>query len=178
MDMPEIDNKVHREQITRQYDLLRGDFKLKMQIFVECINGFSLDAYWNAKAQAAMTEETKPKQKKAPKSKQQPKKASTTISDANTARPKSSKASGKVEIDTTRVRNASLYRAILDWRSEVARERKMPPAYIMSMKAVIGLSNLEPTMQEELLAIPGIGPKTVAEHGTDLLELVATHRRK
>lgn len=190
IDMPEIDNKVHREQIQRQFDLLQNDFTMKMQVFVACLNGFSLDAYWNAKAAAAMTEETKPKRKKSPKTPKPPKaigvqntSGASPTSPANPATPKPSatknarSTAAKVEIDTTRVRNASLYRAILDWRTEVSRERKLPPAYIMAMKAVIGLSNLAPRTPEELASIPGIGPKTIEAHGADLLELVAAHSR-
>ncbi len=192
MEVPEIDNRQHREQIQRQYELLHSDYDLKMQIFVACINGFTLDAYWNAKAQSAMTEETKPRTRRTTG---RTSKASTRTT---AARPitaagmagkastppasqdvgaKSRRGTAKADIDYSRITNPTLYKAILSWRNEVARERKMPPAYIMSMKAVIGMTNLQPLTPEELQAIPGIGPKTIADHGADLLEIVASHRR-
>ena len=206
-DLPEIDNKAHREQLTRQFELLQGDFALKMQVFVACLNGFSLDAYWNAKAAAAMTEDTKPRRRR---ERQRANKTAAVpgavpgafppgpapvpgafppgpapvpgafppgpaaVPGAFPPGPKPKpRAAAKTAIDTSRVRNATLYRAILDWRNEVASERKLPPAYIMPMKAVIGLANLAPRTPEELASIPGIGAKTVANHGAELLEIVA-----
>ncbi len=195
-EMPEVDNKQTREQLTRQLQLLQADYTEKMSIFTACLQGFTLDAYWNAKAQTAMTEDTKPARRtRTSKASKAAKPAHSLIrqegqgaaprpsggglegaSVPHTAPTKKSTSKSKVDIDYSHIRNGRLYKAILTWRSDVAAERKLPPAYVMPMKAVIGIANLEPTMQEELLAIPGIGPKTVAEHGPDLLELVATHR--
>ena len=163
-----------------------------MQIFVACINGFSLDAYWNAKAQSAMTEETTPKARRQTARAAKPAPTAGTdkpsrptreggnsglVGPTDEHRPKPSSRAAKVDIDYSRITNPTLYRAILAWRNEVARERKMPPAYIMPMKAVIGITNLEPLTPEELQSIPGIGPKTITDHGADLLETVAAHRR-
>ena len=191
-EMPEIDNRQTREQLTRQYELLRSDYTEKMQIFVACLDGFTLDAYWNAKAQTAMTEETKPKAQRKRASKKTKKEAAPTaatsstvsvdsdipaaIATTTTPPAKKSRRAPKADIDFSRITNPTLYRAIIDWRAAVAREKHLPPAYIMSMKAIIGLTNLAPTTPEQLLSIPGIGPKTAADHGPDLLETIRKHR--
>ena len=47
----------------------------------------------------------------------------------------------------------------------------------MPIRTVIALTNAQPDTPEALLAVPGIGDKTAADHGSDLLEIVARHRR-
>ena len=42
----------------------------------------------------------------------------------------------------------------------------------MPIRTVIGIANTQPLTKEDLLAIPGIGDKTVQEYGAELLELV------
>ena len=83
----------------------------------------------------------------------------------------------KADVDTSAIHNPNLYRAIIDWRRAVAKERSMPPAYIMPLRTIIAITNACPATPDELGSIFGIGPKTIAEHGADLLEIVATHRR-
>ena len=83
----------------------------------------------------------------------------------------------KVDVDYSAIHNPTLYHHLLDRRKALASERHMPPAYIMNLKTIIGITNMQPRTPEELLAIPGIGNKTASEHGADLLEIVATHAR-
>jgi hypothetical protein len=47
----------------------------------------------------------------------------------------------------------------------------------MSIRTVIGITNLQPRTTEELLSIPGIGPKTANDFGPDILEIVAAYRQ-
>lgn len=166
LNLPEIDNARTREQITNEYNILRGAYDEKMAIFTACLSDFSLDAYWNAKAKAAMVDEPKPQRKARTKKAAEPKAPTPKKASAN-----------KVAIDYERVRNSTLYHALLEWRKQTARQRKLPDAYIMSISAVIGISNLQPRTPDELLSIPGIGKKTLQEYGADLLELVATHAK-
>ena len=183
-ELPEVDNARGREQIEREFQFLKTDFDQKMNIFIACLSEFSLDAYWDAKARASMTEDTAPKKKSSPRRRGASRAA---IGDAGSSAsdglqtaptPKSSRSrTPKAAVDTSVVRNPSLYRAIIDWRRDVARERKMPPAYVMPIRTVIALTNAQPDTPEALLAVPGIGDKTAADHGPDLLEIVARHRR-
>ena len=133
LNLPEIDNARTREHITNEYNILRGAYDEKMAIFTACLSDFSLDAYWNAKAKAAMVDEPKPQRKARTKKAAEPKAPTPKKASAN-----------KVAIDYERVRNSTLYHALLEWRKQTARQRKLPDAYIMSISAVIGISNLQP----------------------------------
>ncbi|MBQ9286681.1 MAG: AAA family ATPase [Bacteroidaceae bacterium] len=166
LELPEIDNTRTREQISGEYAILRSAYDEKMAIFTACLNDFSLDAYWNAKAKAAMAEEPQPQRKS--------RKRKTTEPKPERPRKASTK---KASIDYDRVRNATLYRALLDWRKQTARERKLPDAYVMPISTIIGITNMQPHTPDELLSIPGIGKKTLTDYGAELLELVATHAR-
>ena len=165
-DLPEVDNARIREQITNEHGILRTAYEEKMSIYTSCLNEFSLDAYWNAKAKAAMIEEPKPKRKPRVAKVQEPKTERT-----RKTRPT------KAVIDYERIRNSTLYRALLDWRNLTARERKLPIGYIMAVQTIIGIANLQPRTPDELLTIPGIGKKTVQDYGADLLEIVARHAK-
>ncbi len=164
LQLPEIDNARTRAQITNEYTILQSAYDEKMAIFTACLTDFSLEAYWNAKAKAAMTEETTPSRKTRTKKAAEPKLPS-----------EKKKSPKKTDIDYGRIRNATLYHALLEWRQLTARERKLPLAYIMPLHTIIGISNMQPRTPDELLSIPGIGKKTVQDYGADLLELVATH---
>ena len=65
-----------------------------------------------------------------------------------------------------------MYRRLLDWRKRVAVERHLPASYIMPLRTVIAITNTAPADLDELLDIPGVGPKTASEYGADLLALV------
>lgn len=164
-DLPEVDNARGKEQLEREFQLLRTDFDQKMNTFIACLNEFSLDAYWDAKARASMTEETSLK-KKARKPRT-PKAATKATASSSTA-PAGSRAAA--------TKNPALYRAILNWRHAVATQRHIPPTYVMPIRTIIALANEQPQTPEDLRDIPGIGAKTMTDHGPDLLEIIARHR--
>ncbi len=164
VDLPEIDNARTREMIASEYQILKASYDEKMEIFVNSLNDFSLEAYWNAKAKTAMTDEQKPQRKarasrKAESKERQPKKTNVR----------------KATIDYETIHNPTLYKALLTWRQQTARERKLPVSYIMPINTVIGITNLMPRTTDELLSVPGIGKKTLQDYGADLLELVASN---
>ena len=142
-DLPEVDNARIREQITNEHGILRTAYEEKMSIYTSCLNEFSLDAYWNAKAKAAMIEEPKPKRKPRVAKVQEPKTERT-----RKTRPT------KAVIDYERIRNSTLYRALLDWRNLTARERKLPIGYIMAVQTIIGIANLQPRTPTNCLPYP------------------------
>ena len=167
-ELPEIDNTRGREQLEKELSALRTAFAEKMSIFIACLNEFSLDAYWDAKAKASMTEEVTHKRKaktRKPPSSLPLKGESGHLTSAE------EKASSQTD-STSSIHNQALYRRILAWRKEVAAERKMPASYIMPIRTVIGITNLAPRTLEALMSVPGVGKKTVAAYGPDLLEIV------
>ena len=157
-ELPEIDNARVRDMIHNEYSLLHTDFDEKMAIYIACMNDFSLKAYWDAKAHAAMTEDT------AGKTRKRTRKA--TAGDKTATR--TSSTSGDAS-------DSPLYHSLLDWRRQQARERHLPPHYILSLKALLAIAESAPTDIDELLTLPGIGPKTASEYGADLLALVRQH---
>lgn len=164
-DLPEVDNARGKEQLEREFQLLRTDFDQKMKTFIACLNEFSLDAYWDAKARASMTEETSLKKKAR---KPRTPKAATKTTASSSAAPAGSRAAA--------TKNPALYRAILNWRHAVATQRHIPPTYVMPIRTIIALANEQPQTPEDLRDIPGIGAKTMTDHGPDLLEIIARHR--
>ena len=166
-ELPEIDNARGKEQMEREFQLLKTDFDQKMNIFIACIAEFSLDAYWDAKAKASMTEDTTPKKKS---------RKSRTAKATSTSSPKTLLSDTSSSGSSKSVQNQALYQAILEWRRNVATQRHLPPSYIMPIRTVIALSNEQPLTPEALHAIPGIGEKTMSDHAPDLLEIVARHR--
>ena len=159
-ELPEIDNVRVREQVQNEYHLLHTAFDEKMSVFIACMNDFSLNAYWDAKAHASMTEDTAPK----------PRKSVRRKSTVQKAEKRGEKHAAPASSDT--IRDDALYRRLLAWRQQMARERHLPPPYILGLKALIGIANAQPTHLDELLDIPGIGPKTASEYGAELLALV------
>ena len=46
----------------------------------------------------------------------------------------------------------------------------------MPIRTIIALANEQPQTPEDLRDIPGIGAKTMTDHGPDLLEIIAQYR--
>ena len=59
------------------------------------------------------------------------------------------------------------------WRRKRAREMGVPPYVILIDRSLLALAARRPATEEELLAIPGIGPTKAARHGAELLALVS-----
>ncbi|MBO4907391.1 MAG: AAA family ATPase [Bacteroidaceae bacterium] len=179
MDVPAVDNKVHAEQLQREFDFLKSDYQLKMDIFTACVAQFSLDAFWNAKARAAMTEDTAPRRRssttrtaKRTTSKGDSTKRRTAKDKANEQSLDKPTADKQPAAEITDIQNPAIYKAIINWRNSVAKEKKLPASYILPLRTVIALANQRPSTPEALLAIPGIGKKTKEQYGAELLEIV------
>lgn len=161
--LPEIDNKTHKEQLEREFQLLEADYTMKMTLFTRfSTKGFSLNDYWDAKAVASMDpEEKKEQREKAEKA---------------AARKKKKESEGKITKVTVSededIKNPKLYKALQAWRREKAATLKVPPHFIMHNATVIALANHKPASSKELLAIPGIGKKVLSVFGQELLELL------
>ncbi|MBR0036430.1 MAG: AAA family ATPase [Bacteroidales bacterium] len=52
--LPTIENKRTKEQLEREFELLKSLYDLKIWLLMKTKDGFSLDAYWNAKALSTM----------------------------------------------------------------------------------------------------------------------------
>jgi ATP-dependent DNA helicase RecQ len=58
-------------------------------------------------------------------------------------------------------------------RLEVAREQKQPAFIIFHDKVLIEMARRQPKTNEDLRAIPGIGPDKMARHGAAFLKVIA-----
>jgi ATP-dependent DNA helicase UvrD/PcrA len=72
--------------------------------------------------------------------------------------------------------NEVLLLALKSWRTEMAREQKMPPYIIFSDNTLIAIAELLPADDAALIAIPGIGARKLEQYGADVLELVRQAR--
>jgi superfamily II DNA helicase RecQ len=68
--------------------------------------------------------------------------------------------------------DADLAARLRDWRRERSRNDGVP-AYVVATNACLDeLCRRQPADEEELAAVPGMGPARVERYGRDLLELV------
>lgn len=149
----EIDNKETRKTVTGALEKLFDDLRIKKQTLNGCRNGFTIACYLSEKAKASI-EMPQPQNKKRTEKAQRP---------------------AKMDVSTD-IKNPELYASLRKWRNELASERDLPAYTILQQKALIGIANSMPTNSRELLAIPGIGKKIIANYGATLLEIVQSSR--
>lgn len=67
-----------------------------------------------------------------------------------------------------------LFEALRTWRKQLATEQGVPPYIIAHDKTLSALSAIKPQSQNELLKVPGFGPKKVETYGTDIVRVIQT----
>ena len=72
--------------------------------------------------------------------------------------------------------NEELLLALKAWRTDLARELKMPPYIIFSDNTLIAIAEMLPGDDAALIAIPGIGARKLEQYGADVLNLVRQSR--
>jgi hypothetical protein len=160
----DIDNKETKKQIARAVDALRNEFQIKLATLRASREGFSVSAYLSAKATAQIDDPAPAKGKR------------ETTRPAPTAPPDLSG-----DAPSIGVRHPELSAALKKWRYEKASQKGLPPYTILQQKALLGISNLLPQNEKQLLEIPGIGKKVLENYGEDLLSVIrdymAEHER-
>lgn len=58
-----------------------------------------------------------------------------------------------------------------DWRGEIARLERRPAYTVVTNRALAGLACLRPRTVQELLDVPGIGPRITARYAAPLLAI-------
>ena len=145
------DNKEVKERITEAVYAFNQSFAQKMYLLRRVVeNGFDVSSYLKDKAVGLLRAEL-------------PSKASG----------KKGKAQEKVDVD----RNADilhpvLFRRLRAWRGERAGELGRPVYSVLPQKALIGIVNELPLSGKELLRMPGIGKKSLAMFGKEILAIV------
>lgn len=77
-----------------------------------------------------------------------------------------------IEVDEADA-DPDLVEALRQWRTEVAREKRLPAYTVLHNRTMVAVAAAQPTNRDELLAIPGVGPTTVKRYGAALLRIVA-----
>ena len=72
------------------------------------------------------------------------------------------------------VRQLGVLRCVVEWRESEARERDRPRGRIVKDKSCFDIARLQPRDIKSLSAIEEVGPKTIRNYGTVLLNLVAS----
>jgi hypothetical protein len=68
--------------------------------------------------------------------------------------------------------NSDLYARLREWRRQRAEQDEVPAYCVMHNSALLGVAAEVPHTKKQLLAIQGIGRKTVEKYGQDLLAVV------
>ena len=89
---------------------------------------------------------------------------------------KREKTEKKIPLESSDIGNMELYRALMEWRRNEAANQGLPAYTILQQKAIIGLSNILPKNERELLRIKCIGKKTVEKYGEAIMKIVEKFR--
>ena len=81
-------------------------------------------------------------------------------------------------IDTLTTPYPELYNRIKMWRDETAADLEVTPYVVITLRAIIELTNYLPTDSLSLLQIKGIGSAKVQKHGADLVEIIESFCRE
>lgn len=62
--------------------------------------------------------------------------------------------------------------ALKKWRLAEAKQQGVPAFRVFSDKVLLAIVDAEPSDQDELLSVPGIGPRMAARYGPTILKLL------
>lgn len=68
--------------------------------------------------------------------------------------------------------DTELFDRLRQWRSKLAQEKAVAPFIVAHDKHLQAVASLKPETLDELLVVPGFGPKKVATYGTDIIAVV------
>jgi DNA helicase-2/ATP-dependent DNA helicase PcrA len=69
----------------------------------------------------------------------------------------------------------ALFRALKDWRRDLARARGVPAYVVFRDATLVELASVRPASRSSLLDVTGIGPTKAELYGDDVIALVARH---
>ena len=89
------------------------------------------------------------------------------------ARPSSSTSKSPPIDEAAEPEAAAMFQRLREWRWEQSQEEEVRPFRVFSDAVLRGLARRRPTTDEDLLAVPGIGPAKLAAYGDALKSLLA-----
>lgn len=147
---PETDNSELRRKIGSVLHDLQNEIAVKLAGIKACENGFSPAGYLRAVARASM----------------------------DVIPEKAKKRSEEKGPGTADVLHPELFQELKEWRSRKAREQGVAPFQILHQRVLVQIAALLPSNATDLRKIKGIGKKTSASYGQELIALVAAYRKK
>jgi ATP-dependent DNA helicase RecQ len=79
---------------------------------------------------------------------------------------------GGIEEERRAIRESDLFLRLRAWRSEVAKRTARAPFMVAHDAHLEALALLRPVTEDELAAVPGIGPAKLAAYGEAILQLI------
>jgi superfamily II DNA helicase RecQ len=74
--------------------------------------------------------------------------------------------------DRVEASNSPLVEALQGWRARVAQDMGVPQYVMLTNSALCAIAEMRPQTRDGLARIKGVGPRTLAKFGDDLLTLV------
>ena len=145
----ECDNAEVKKRIVNALNNLQKDLAVKLAGVKSCEQGFSSSRYLQAVARAEV--ELTPRSRKKPE------------------------VPGWTESD---IAHPELFQSLKKWRQAKAREQKLAPYQILHQRVAVQIAVTLPKTRTDLKKIRGVGEKTIARFGQELLDMVAAYRRK
>lgn len=72
--------------------------------------------------------------------------------------------------------DTDLYEKLKNWRTKKAKQKETPAYIIFDDKTLKQIARKKPLDEDELLALPGIGPKKLEDYGEEVLAIIAKHQ--
>jgi len=145
----ETDNKELRKKISNVLNNCRKEIVVKSAGMKSCENGFSPSGYLRAVSVAEI--------------------------DFQPLTVKKQQAATYTESD---IEHPELFDILRDWRTAKATELDVARFQVLYQRVLIQIVVCLPQSLKELLAIPGVGKKTVENYGDDIVTLVRAYREK
>ena len=146
----DCDNKQVRDVLLEAMDELEKELFSKLRSFETCRNGFDALAYLQARNHAEL--DFQPERKKHERSSEE------------------SKSEG--------LSGGGLYRALMDWRNNLAGEHDTSGYMVLPQKTIVELARVRPTTLDELLTIKGFGKTKAKQLGNEVIALIREHAER
>lgn len=161
----ETDNKETAKRLKDASEELLTALDIKIRLLDHVKeSGFALLPYLKMKAVITIEADPGAARKERKKSKAKEKEG--------TAQPKKSRSARSSAEVPSDILHPELFRRLKEWRLAMAAAQKVPAYVILQQKALTGISNLLPTDEEALAAIPYFGKISSEKYGRFILEIV------
>lgn len=145
----ETDNAELQKKISMAWGNLQKDLAIRLAGIQSCARGFSPEAYLQAVSRAEV--ESSPQKHKKPEHK---------------------------DYNETDIAHAELFQALKKWRADKAKKQGLVPYQILHQRVAVQIAVNLPQTLAELKKLRGVGARTIANYGQELIEMVAAYRGK